>query len=100
MIVQPADTRADFRLRNGGDLVDHQTARGLQAVARVRGHRQTEQRRVRLIRGEGADGDGVGRVEAVVLKDDDRARFPGIALAAGVSLSVSANGCSGGTTRS
>ena len=35
LVVQAADTRADFRFRDGGDLVHHQAARCAQPVALV-----------------------------------------------------------------
>ena len=42
-----------------------------------------EERDVCRVRGEGADGDRVGGVEAVVLKDDDGAWLACVVLAAG-----------------
>jgi len=35
-VIQPADSRANLRLWDSGDLVRHQTARRAQAVALVR----------------------------------------------------------------
>jgi len=75
LVVQPADPLADLGLRDGGDLVHRQPGRGAQAVALARLHRQPEQGRLGRVRGEGADRDGVRRIEAVILHDDDGAGF-------------------------
>jgi hypothetical protein len=74
--------RADLGLGYGGDLVYHQPAGRTQAVALIRLDDEAEQRCVGRIGGEGANGDGVGRVETVVLHDDDRARLASVILAA------------------
>ena len=86
--VPPADTRADLGLWDGGDLVHHQAARREQAVTLVRLDGQADQRRLGAIGGESADGDGVRGVEAIVLKDDDRARLARVGLATGDSSDV------------
>ena len=83
LVVQPADTCTNLGLGDSGDLIHRQAARRAQAVALVRLDWQAEQRRVRLVSGEGADRDRVGGVEAVVLNNDDGAWLPGIILAAG-----------------
>jgi hypothetical protein len=50
--IQPADTRADLGLGDGGDLVHHQAARREQAVTLVRLDGQADQRRLGAIGGE------------------------------------------------
>ncbi len=74
--------RADLGLGDCGDFVRHQATRHTQTVTRVWLYRQAEQRRLRLVGGEGTDRDGVRRVKAIVLHDDDGARLAGILLAA------------------
>ena len=58
LVVQPADARADLGLGNSGVLVHHQARRCVQAIALVRLDGQTEQWRVGLVGGEGADRGG------------------------------------------
>ena len=89
-IVQPADTPTNLGFRNRGDFVHHQTARRVQAVALVRRYSQAEQRRLGFIGCEGANRDGVRRVKAIVLHDDDEARLARIVLAAGDGPDVAA----------
>ncbi len=83
LIVQPADPCADLGFWHGGYFVDHKPARGAQTVALVRFDNQTKQRRVGWIAGEGANCDGIGRIEIIVLHDDGRARLPGVISAPG-----------------
>jgi hypothetical protein len=49
---------------------------------------QADQRRLGAIGGESADGDGIRGVEAIVLNDDDQARFARVGLATGDSPDV------------
>jgi internalin A len=81
-VVQAADLRTHLGLRDGGDLVHHQPAGRKQSIAVIRFDGQAEQRRFRLISGEGTDRDRVRGVETVILDDDDRTGLPGIILAA------------------
>jgi hypothetical protein len=81
-VVQASDPRADLGFRYGRDLVHHQAAGRAQSVARVGLDREPEQGRIRCVGGEGADGDGISRVEAVVLNDHDGSGLAGIVLAA------------------
>src|SRR5262249_11516039 len=83
LVIEPPDLRAHLRLGTGGDLAHHQAAGGAQAVALVRLHHKTEQRRVGRVGGEGANRDGVGAAETVVLHDDGGARLARIVLASG-----------------
>ena len=71
-------TRANLSLGDGGDLIHHQAACRAQAVALVRLDWQAEQGCFDLVSREGADRDQVGRVEAVVLNNDDGAWPPGL----------------------
>ena len=59
-------------------------------IALVRFHWQPEQRCVGRIRGESADGNRVGRLEAVVLYDDGGARLARVVLSPGENPDVTA----------
>jgi len=89
-VVQAADLRADFCFRHGRDFVHHQAAGRPQTITRVRLYGKPEQRRLRRVGGEGADGDGIGAVEAIVLNDDGGAGFARVVLAAGDDANVAA----------
>jgi len=83
LVIQPADPCADLGIWHDGYFVDHELARGAQTVALVRFDNQTKQRRVGWIAGEGANCDAIGRIEIIVLRDDGRARLPGVISAPG-----------------
>jgi hypothetical protein len=68
--------------RNGRDLVHHQSANSVQAVAIAWFDRQAKQRRIGWVGGECAYGDRVCHVETVVLKNYRRTGFPSVVLAA------------------
>lgn len=74
LVIQAPGLRSDLRLRDGRDLVHHQPARTARAVPFARRNRQTEERRLGLVGGEGADGGGAGGVEAIIPDDDNGAR--------------------------
>jgi len=57
LVVEPPDARTHLRPWNGGGLVRRQAADVTQTVALGRLHHETEQRRFRRVRGEGADRD-------------------------------------------
>ena len=78
-----AETRTNLGLGYGGDLIDHQSGEGAQAVGFAGFDRKAKKRCIGGIGGKRADGDGVGPVEAVVLKDDDRAGFPRVVFPTG-----------------
>lgn len=80
LVIQPPDALAHFRLRHSRELVDHQPGARFQAITLIRLHDQTKQwRRCRICR-ERANRDGCGCIEAIVLKDDDRARLTRVVL--------------------
>src|ERR1700734_4087719 len=81
-MAQSSNADADLRFWHGCDLVYHQTAGRSQPVKLVRFHSEPEERGLRLVSGEGADGDGVGRIESVILQDGDGAWLTCVALTA------------------
>jgi hypothetical protein len=82
-VIESTKTRPELRPRYGGDLVHHQAARRPQAVALVGLDRQAEQRSIGGIRREGADCYGGGRIEAIILHDNDRTRLSCVVFPAG-----------------
>src|SRR5206468_471305 len=60
---------ADLGLRNGRDLVDHGAPCALQAIGFSRLNGQAQKRGGGTVRGQSANGDGIRRIEAILLKD-------------------------------
>jgi len=90
LVVQASDARADLCFRHGRDLVHHEAAGAPQSIAIVRLDAQAEQGCLGRIGGEGADGDGLRGVEAIVLNNNNRPRLAGVILAAGDRVNVAA----------
>ena len=74
--------RPSFGLWHRRNLVDHQSRGRLQPVALLGFDRKTQQRSLGRIAREGADRNGLGRVEAIVLHDHDWTRLARIVRAA------------------
>ena len=81
VVGETADTLAEFGSWDGGDLVDHESARPADPGLVIRIDRNPEQRSVGRVGCERANRDGGGRVEKVVLDDHDWARLADVATA-------------------
>src|SRR2546425_4378407 len=90
-VIESTKTRPELRLRHRGDLVHHQAAGRPQAVPFVGLDGEAEQRSIGGVRCEGADRYGGGRVEPVILHDDDGAGLPRIVFPAGSSPDLAAS---------
>jgi len=77
------DQRSDFAPGNRSDLVHHQARSDAEAVRSARLDEEPEEGRIGGIGGEGANGDGSGLVEAVILKDHRGTRLSRVVLPAG-----------------
>ena len=89
-VHEPSDAAAQLHFRDRRDLVDHQARGRPQAVRLVRFDSEAEQRSVGWIAREGADGDGLGGVEAIILHDHQRTRLARVVSASGSSPDLSA----------
>ena len=81
VVGQSSDPLAEFRARDGGDLVDHEPARLPDPGRIVCVDGDPEQCSVGLIGRQRADRHRRGRVEQVILDDDHRARLADVATA-------------------
>ena len=75
--------RTYFGFRDGDDLVHHHPAGGAKAITLTRRHEKAKQRRVGLVRSEGANSDRICPVEAIILDDNDQARLTRVILTTG-----------------
>src|SRR5882724_11322508 len=83
LVCEPSDTRPEFGLRYGRNLVHHQPGDHPEPVRLAGFDGGTEERSIGRIARESADGDGARCAEPIILNDDDRPRFAGIVLTAG-----------------
>jgi hypothetical protein len=60
-------------------LVDHQAARFVEPILTGRRYEATEEWRLRRISRERTDRDRVGRIESIILDDNDRSGLAGVA---------------------
>ena len=81
--VEMPDAVSKFIFRHGRDLIDHKSRESIEAVALVGRNRDAKQRRFSWIGGDGADRNGFGGIEAVVLQNDRRSWLARIILATG-----------------
>ena len=77
------DAVTQFIFRHCRDFIDHKSRRSLEAVAFVGRNQNAKQRRFRWIGGNGADRNGVGCIEAVILQNDRRSRLARVILGTG-----------------
>lgn len=83
LIGEAADPLNEFRARDGGDLVDHESARlaDPRRLASIDGY--SKQWRIGLVGRERADHDRCCCIEEIVLNDHDRTRFAGVSASGG-----------------
>ena len=81
--VEVPDAVSQFIFRHCRDLIDHKSRKSIEAVAFVGRNQNAKQRRFSWIGGNGADRNGFGCIEAVVLKNDRRSRLARVILATG-----------------
>src|SRR5665213_542194 len=79
LISEAADPLAELHAPHRRQLVDHEAARLVEPVLLTHLHEEPEERCLSGIGCERADRDRVGRVEPVVLNDDDWPRLAGVA---------------------
>ena len=75
-VVQPPHGRAQFGFGHGRNLVGHQPAGTAQSIMLAGFDQHPEQGRFGLVRRERTYGNRLGRVEDIVLHDDDRLAAP------------------------
>jgi len=67
LVGEAADTRAELRLWNGRDLIQHQPADGRQAISLTWLNGQPKQRSIGRISGKCTHRDGIRHVETIVV---------------------------------
>jgi hypothetical protein len=82
-VIKTAHSRPNLGPGYGNDLIYHQAAWGTQTVFFVRNDGKPKQWSICRVRGECADCDRSGGIEAVILYDDCGTRFSRILLTAG-----------------
>ena len=81
--VEMPDAVSKFIFRHGRDLIEHKSRKNLEAVACVGRNPNAKQRRFSWIGGNGADRNGFGCIEVVILQNDRRSRLARVILATG-----------------
>src|SRR5216683_2745482 len=76
-VIKHPDLHAEPGAAHGSDLVHHDPAGSVQAVALIRLDQQPEQRSVRRVGGERAQRDRI-RIEVIILDDHRGPRFAGV----------------------
>ena len=77
------DAVSKFIFRHCRDLIDHKSRKSIEAVAFVGRNHNAKQRRFSWIGGNGADRNGFGCIEVVILQNDRRSRLARSILATG-----------------
>lgn len=81
--VELPDAVSKFIFRHCRDLIDHKSRKSIEAVAFVGRNHNAKQRRFSWIGGNGADRNGFGCIEVVILQNDRRSRLARVILATG-----------------
>ena len=90
LVSKAADARADLCLRNGRDLIHHQSADSAQAVALAWLNRQPKQRSISWVGSECAHRDRIRPVETIVLNNHSGTGLSRVVLAARNSPNLAA----------
>ena len=79
--IEMPDAASELIFWHRRDLIDHESRWSIKTVAFVGRNRNAKQRRFGWIGGNDADRDGLGGIEAIILKNDCRPRLACITLA-------------------
>ena len=90
VISKPAEPIAQIGTRHGGDLVDHDVTRVIEASRDARSDGKPGERRLNQIRGQWTHSDRGRGVESVILNNDDGARLTGVGASRSRDMDIAA----------